>query len=63
MTNMQNFEAKTQALPHQIEAVNYIDQHQEIALFDEQGLGKTKIVIEALCLAMKRGEIEGALVG
>jgi len=59
---MQNYEAKTQALPHQIEAVNYIDQHQEIALFDEQGLGKTKIVIEALCLAMKRGEIEGVLV-
>lgn len=62
MDNMQNFDAKTQALPHQIEAVNYIDQHNEIALFDEQGLGKTKIVIEALCLAMKRGEIEGVLV-
>lgn len=62
MSNIQNFEAKTQALPHQIEAINYIDQHGEIALFDEQGLGKTKIVIDALCLAMKRGEIEGALV-
>ncbi len=58
----QNFDAKTQALPHQVEAVNYIDLHQEVALFDEQGLGKTKIVIEALCLAMKRGEIEGALI-
>lgn len=58
----QNFDAKTQALPHQVEAVNYIDLHQEVALFDEQGLGKTKIVIEALCSAMKRGEIEGALI-
>lgn len=63
MANLrQNYGAKTQALPHQVEAVNYIDQHQEVALFDEQGLGKTKIVIEALCLSMKRNEIEGALV-
>ena len=62
MAKIQNFEAKTQSLPHQIEAVNFIDKHQEVALFDEQGLGKTKIVIEALCIAMKRGEIEGVLV-
>ncbi|MEA5115669.1 MAG: DEAD/DEAH box helicase [Geobacteraceae bacterium] len=59
---MQNYEAKTQSFPHQTEAINYIDQHQEVALFDEQGLGKTKIVIEALCHAMKCGDIEGALV-
>jgi len=58
----QIFEPKTSAMPHQVEAINYIDTHQEIALFDEQGLGKTKIVIEALCGAMKRGDIEGVLV-
>lgn len=58
----QIFEPKTSALPHQVEAINYIDTHQEVALFDEQGLGKTKIVIEALCGAMKRGDIEGTLV-
>lgn len=59
---MQNYEAKTTSFPHQTEAINYIDQHHEVALFDEQGLGKTKIVIEALCHAMKFGDIEGALV-
>lgn len=58
----QNYESKTNALPHQVEAINFIDEHQEIALFDEQGLGKTKIVIEALCWSMRRGEIEGVLV-
>lgn len=58
----QHFEPKTQALPHQIEAISYINSHQEVALFDEQGLGKTKIVIDSLCSSMKNGEIEGVLV-
>lgn len=58
----QVFEPKTQALPHQLEAIDYIKNNQEVALFDEQGLGKTKIVIESLCWSMKQGEIEGALV-
>lgn len=58
----QNYEPKTQAFPHQIEAINFIDKHQKVALFDEQGLGKTKIVIEALCWSMRREEIEGVLI-
>lgn len=58
----QVFEPKTQALPHQLEAIDYIKNNQEVALFDEQGLGKTKIVIESLCWSMKQGEIEGSLV-
>ncbi len=58
----QRFEPKTQALPHQIEAIEYINNHSEVALFDEQGLGKTKIVIESLCWSMKNGAIEGVLV-
>lgn len=60
--NSQNFNSKTTALPHQIEAINYIYLKDTIALFDEQGLGKTKIVIDALSLAMKEGHIEGVLV-
>ena len=58
----QNFNSKTSALPHQIEAISYIYKNNIIALFDEQGLGKTKIVIEALCWEMKQGNIEGVLV-
>ena len=58
----QKYELKTEALPHQVEAIDYINRHHEVALFDEQGLGKTKIVIDSLCASMKNGEIEGVLV-
>lgn len=58
----QNYAPKTQALPHQIEAVNFIDNHKEVALFDEQGLGKTKVVIDSLCRSFRNKEIEGALI-
>lgn len=58
----QKYESKTEAFPHQIEAIDYISKHDEVALFDEQGLGKTKIVIDALCASMKDGMIEGVLV-
>lgn len=61
-SNSQNFNSKTTALPHQIEAINYIYNNKVIALFDEQGLGKTKIVIDSLCWEMKEGKIEGVLV-
>ncbi len=60
--NSQNYNSKTTALPHQIEAINYIYNNKVIALFDEQGLGKTKIVIDSLCWEMKEGKIEGVLV-
>ena len=58
----QKYELKTEALPHQVEAIDYINRHNEVALFDEQGLGKTKIVIDSLCASMKNGEVEGVLV-
>ncbi len=58
----QPYSLKTTALPHQVEAIDYISKRQEVALFDEQGLGKTKIVIDSLCAAMKNGEVEGVLV-
>lgn len=58
----QHYEPKTQPLPHQLEAIDYISRHNDVALFDEQGLGKTKIVIDSLCKAMKGGEIEGVFV-
>jgi len=56
--NLQNFNSKTTALPHQREATNYIYANNKIALFDEQGLGKTKVVIDALCWSIKEGSIE-----
>lgn len=57
-----NFSSKTKPLGHQIEAIRYIASKQATALFDEQGLGKTKVVIDALCISMQNQEIEGALI-
>lgn len=57
-----NYSPKTKALPHQVDAIEYLNHTSAVALFDEQGLGKSKIVIEALCLNMEAGEIDGALV-
>ncbi|MEW5815101.1 MAG: DEAD/DEAH box helicase [Spirochaetota bacterium] len=58
----QRYELKTWPLPHQTEAIDFISRHHEVALFDEQGLGKTKIIIDSLFGSMKNGELEGALV-
>lgn len=58
----QDFTPRTMPLEHQIEAINYIAECSTAALFDEQGLGKTKIIIDALCRSMERNEIQGALI-
>ncbi len=57
-----NYSPKTKPYPHQVEAIEYITNRVNIPLFDEQGLGKTKIVIEALCNNMEQGTIDGALI-
>jgi len=59
---IQNYDPKTSPLPHQLEAINYINKNAIVALFDEQGLGKTKIVIDALALDMREKKIQGVLV-
>lgn len=58
----QDFTPRTMPLEHQIEAISYITECSTAALFDEQGLGKTKIIIDALCRSMERDEIQGALI-
>lgn len=57
-----NFSPKTAPLEHQIEAINFIRTHQEVPLFDEQGLGKTKMVIDALCENIRDGVIDGSII-
>jgi SNF2 family DNA or RNA helicase len=49
-------------LSHQVEAINYIVNHDNIPLFDEQGLGKSKIVIDALCKNIEDKIIDGAFI-
>ena len=53
---------KTKPLPHQIEGINYIQNNDEVALFDEQGLGKTKMVIDAIVNNIRDGILDGAIV-
>jgi SNF2 family DNA or RNA helicase len=59
---IQCYDSKTSPLPHQLESINYIHKNEITALFDEQGLGKTKIVIDALSLDMFEKKIQGVLV-
>jgi SWI/SNF-related matrix-associated actin-dependent regulator 1 of chromatin subfamily A len=57
-----NYSPKTKPYPHQVEAIEYITNNVNVPLFHEQGLGKTKIVIEALCNNMEQAIIDGALI-
>ena len=57
-----DYSPKTRPFPHQLEAITHIQNHDAVALFDEQGLGKTKMVIEALCNNMASGELDGAII-
>lgn len=59
---IQDFTPKTTPLPHQVEAIAYLTDNPHAALFDEQGLGKTKIVIDALCHVMDTGEVDAVLI-
>ena len=53
---------KTKSYPHQLEAVEFIRGKEYIPLFDEQGLGKTKIVIDSLLKDIEDGFIDGSLI-
>jgi len=57
-----NYLHKTDPLKHQISVISRIAENNAIALFDEQGLGKTKMVLAALINNMKNKEIDAALV-
>lgn len=57
-----DYTPKTTPLSHQIEAIEYIKKHDIVPLFDEQGLGKSKMVIDALCSNIKNKKIEGVLI-
>jgi len=57
-----NFDTKTTPFPHQIDAINFLKGLKNTALFDEQGLGKSKVVIDTLCNDIKNNIIDGALI-
>lgn len=57
-----DYSPKTVPLSHQIDAIDYIESHNIVPLFDEQGMGKSKMVIDALCSNIESQEIDGALI-
>jgi len=57
-----DYSPRTKPFAHQVEAINFMVNKDIVPLFDEQGLGKSKIVIDALCEDMKSKKIEGALI-
>ncbi|MFZ0699712.1 MAG: DEAD/DEAH box helicase [Thermoplasmata archaeon] len=57
-----DFSPATALFPHQLEAVEFIADKHAVAIFDEQGLGKTKIVLESILRGMHSGNLDGALI-
>jgi SWI/SNF-related matrix-associated actin-dependent regulator 1 of chromatin subfamily A len=53
---------RTQPFPHQAEAAQFIVGKRAVAIFDEQGLGKTKIVLDAMLRELAAGAIDGVLI-
>ncbi len=56
------FNPKTKPFQHQLEAAKFIEGEHPVALFDEQGLGKSKEIIDGLLSDMEFGFIDGALI-
>lgn len=53
---------KTQPLPHQLEASEFLIKNKAAALFDEQGVGKTKEVIDSIIGILEKGDASAALI-
>lgn len=49
-------------LRHQVEGTTFLRQRERAALFDEQGLGKSKQLIDAVAAEIEAGTLKGALV-
>src|SRR5690348_9316045 len=50
------------ALPHQGEGARFLRERHAAALFDEQGLGKSRQLIDAITQSIDDGTLEGALI-
>jgi SWI/SNF-related matrix-associated actin-dependent regulator 1 of chromatin subfamily A len=57
-----NDKRTTQDLPHQVEGTDFLRANEYAALFDEQGLGKSKQVIDAISAEIEAGALAGALI-
>ena len=62
MDKQQNYNAKTDPFPHQEEAIKFICNNKDVAIFDEQGLGKSKIIIDSMARELENKNIKSVLV-
>lgn len=56
------YKPKTTPLPHQLEAIEFLVKNTEAAIFDEQGVGKTKEMIDAAIIILKQKIADSILV-
>lgn len=57
-----NYDLKTKPFEHQEDAINFIAHNKNVAIFDEQGLGKTKIIIDSLAFELKSNNIDLGII-
>ena len=57
-----DFRPRTKPLKHQIEAIEFMRGKKNVPLFDEQGLGKSKIVIDALCCDIQDNVVDSVII-
>jgi SWI/SNF-related matrix-associated actin-dependent regulator 1 of chromatin subfamily A len=50
------------ALPHQKEGTRFLREREAAALLDEQGLGKSRQLIDAISQSIREGTLDGALI-
>ncbi len=62
MTRQTILKTKTSPLPHQLEAIDFLVRNNEAALFDEQGVGKTKELIDAVITIIKQKLSDSVLI-
>ena len=60
--NNPNVKLNSLELPHQKVGTDFLTSRKEAAIFDEQGLGKSKQIIDAITSDVKTNVLEGALI-
>jgi SWI/SNF-related matrix-associated actin-dependent regulator 1 of chromatin subfamily A len=59
---MSTKEGRHPTLPHQTTGTNFLRENLRAALFDEQGLGKSKQLIDAVAAEIEADQLKGALI-
>ncbi len=63
MTNNRKYiRKKTKPLEHQFEAIKFLTSTKNVAYFDEQGMGKSKVIIDASINLLLKNTIQAVLI-